>query len=62
MYSSRPKRPARERHVARVVPVGDVDVVVGQHRAHGVAQQRREVARHRRDDQHARLRRVERPS
>ena len=29
MYSSSPKRPAAQRHVARVVPVGDVDVVVG---------------------------------
>ena len=45
-----------ERHLARVVPVGDVDVVVDQHRLHGVAQERGEVARHRRDDQHARSR------
>ena len=28
-YSSKPKRPWPERHVAGVVPVGDVDVVVG---------------------------------
>ena len=41
-----------QRHVACVVPVGDVDIVVGQHGAHGVAQQRGEVARHRRHDQH----------
>ncbi len=40
-----------ERHVARVGPVGDVDVVTGQHPLHGPAQQRREMARHRRDDQ-----------
>ena len=48
-----------ERHVARVVPVGDVDVVVRQQRANGVAQQRGEVARQRRHDQHARLRDVD---
>ena len=47
-----------ERHVARVVPVGDVDVVLGQHRAHRVAQQRREVARHRRHQQYLRLLRL----
>ncbi len=46
----------RERRVARIVPVGDVDVVLGQHRLDGVAQQRREVAGQRRDEQHARLR------
>ncbi len=45
-----------ERHVARVVPVGDVDVVVGEQRAHRGAQQRREVPRQRRDDEHARRR------
>ena len=45
-----------ERHIARVVPVGDVDVVVGQHRAHGAAQQRREMARQRRHQEHAWLR------
>ena len=38
-----------------VVPVGDVDVVLGQHGADGAAQQRREMARQRRDQQHARL-------
>ena len=31
MYSSRPNAPCGERHVARVVPVGDVDVVVREH-------------------------------
>ena len=46
----------RGRHVARIVPVGDVDVVLGQHGAHGGAQQRREMAGQRRDQQHARLR------
>ena len=47
--------PVLETDVARVVPIGDVDVVIGQQRAHGVAQQRGEVARQRRHDQHARL-------
>ena len=42
------------RHLARVAPVGDVDVVVGQERLDGAAQQRREVAGHRRDQQHLR--------
>ena len=50
-----PEPAGRQRHVARVVPVGDVDVVVGEHRAHGVAQQRGEMAGHRRDEEHARL-------
>ncbi len=36
---------AAVRDVARVVPVGDVDVVLGQHGAHGAAQQRGEMAR-----------------
>ena len=45
-----------QRHVARVVPIGDVDVVLGQHGAHGAAQQRREMAGQRRHQQHARLR------
>jgi hypothetical protein len=42
-----------ERHVARVVPVGDVDVMVGEHRAHRGAQQRGEMSRQRRHDEHA---------
>ena len=46
----------RQRHHARVDPVGDVDVVIGQERLHRAAQQRREMARHRRDDQQPRLR------
>ena len=41
---------------ARVFPVGDVHLVVRQHAAHGVAQQRCIVARQRRDDQHRGLR------
>ena len=45
----------READVARVVPVGDVDVVVGQQRSHRVAQQRGEVPGERRHDQHAGL-------
>ena len=43
-------------HVARVVPVRDVDVLVRQHRLDRVAQQCGEVARHRRDDQDPRAR------
>lgn len=39
-------------HEACVLPVGDVDLVVLQHGAHGVAQQRGVVARERRNDQH----------
>ena len=46
----------RQRHHARVDPIGDVDVVVGQERLDRAAQQRGEVARHRRDDQQPRLR------
>ena len=45
-----------ERDVAGIVPVGDVDVVVGEQRPDRVAQQRGEMAGQRRDDQHARLR------
>ena len=45
-----------ERHVAGIVPVGDVDVVVGQHGAHGGAQQRREMPGQRRHQKDARLR------
>ncbi len=51
----------RHRHHARVGPVGDVDVMIGQERFDRAAQQRRVVARHRRDDQHARLRLARRP-
>ena len=40
---------------ARVGPVGDVDLVVGQQGAHGVAQQGGVVAGQRRDDQHGRI-------
>ncbi|MCY1532270.1 hypothetical protein D9M68_675330 [compost metagenome] len=43
------------RHHARVDPVGHVDLVVLQQRAHGVAQQRGMVARQRRAHQHHRL-------
>ena len=42
-------------HVARIVPIGDVDVIIGQQRAYGIAQERREVARQRRHDEDARL-------
>ena len=41
-----------QRHVARVHPVGDVDVMLGQHLLDRAAQQRREMPRHRGDDQH----------
>ena len=44
-----------QRHVARVDPVGDVEIVLRQHRLDGAAQQRRVVARHRRDQQHLRV-------
>ncbi len=40
-----PEAAGAHRHVAGVVPVGDVDVVIGQQGAHGAAQQRGEVAR-----------------
>jgi hypothetical protein len=43
------------RHHARVDPVGDVDLVILQQRAHGVAQQRGVVAGQRRDDEHGRI-------
>ena len=38
-----------EGHIANVMPVGDVDVVAGQHCFDRRAQQCREMARHRRD-------------
>jgi hypothetical protein len=37
------------------VPIGDVDVVLGEQHFDGVAQERGEMARHRRDQEHARL-------
>ena len=43
--------------VARIGPVGDVHVVLGQQDAHGIAQQGREMPGKRRHQQHARLRR-----
>jgi glutathione S-transferase len=55
VYSSRPNFP--QRNVARIVPVGDIDVVILQQRFHRAAQQRRKVAGHWRHQQHARLRR-----
>jgi len=33
-----------ERDIAHVVPIGNIDVVLGQHGAHGAAQERREMA------------------
>ena len=44
-----------QRHQARVLPLGDVDLVVLEHGAHGLAQQGRIVARQGSDDQHHRL-------
>ena len=46
----------RQRHHAGIDPVGDIDVVIGQERFHRAAQQRGEMARHRRDDEQPRLR------
>ena len=43
---------ADQAHITRVVPVGDVYVVVLQQRARGLAQQRRKVPRQRRDQQY----------
>ena len=45
----------RHRNVTGIVPVGDIDVMLRQHGAHGPAQERREMARERRHDQDARL-------
>ena len=45
--------------VARIVPIGDVDVVLGQQGLRGAAQQGREMAGHRRHQQHPRLRRLQ---
>ena len=45
------ERPFRQRHAARVAPVGDVDVRAPDHPLDGTAQQGREMAGHRRDDQ-----------
>ena len=44
-----------QRHVARVDPVGDVDIVIGQQGLDRAAQQRGEMAGQRRHHQHARL-------
>ena len=44
-----------QRHIARVMPVGDIDVVLGQQNANRIAQQGREMAGHRRNHQHRRL-------
>jgi hypothetical protein len=41
--------------IAHVVPVGDVDVVLGEHGADGPAQQRGEMSGQRRHQQHPRL-------
>ncbi len=54
------ERALRQRHHARIDPVGNVDVVIGQKGFDRAAQQRRVVARHRRDDQKLRLRTLRR--
>jgi hypothetical protein len=46
----------RQRHHARVDPLGEVDVMVGQKALDGAAQQCRIMPRHRRHDEEARLR------
>ena len=43
------------RHVARIMPIGNEHVVLGQQSAHRCAQQRREMAGERRHHEHARL-------
>ncbi len=45
----------RQGDVPRVLPVGDIDIVVRQQDGHGAAQQSGEMARHGRHDQHPRL-------
>ena len=47
--------PHADRHHARIDPVGDVDITVGQQADDGLAQQCGIVARHRRDQQHPAL-------
>ena len=46
------ERARADRHHARVRPIGDVDIVLADHRLDRAAQQRRVMARKRRDDQH----------
>ena len=46
-----PEAAGMKRNVARVMPVGDVDIVVLQQRLHGAAQQGGEMAGHRRHQQ-----------
>ena len=50
-----PEAAVAQRHVARIDPVGQIDVVVGQRGRDGAAQQGREMPRQRRDDQQLRL-------
>ena len=49
------KRAGAGRHIARILPVGDVDVVVGQEGFDGAAQQRRVMSRHGGDQQQLRV-------
>src|SRR4051812_49819561 len=48
-----------QRYVAYIVPVGDVDVVLRQHRAYRAAHERGEMAGQRRNQEHARLRGID---
>src|SRR6266436_318073 len=63
MKSSKSNRPCRKPisralcQIASVVPVGDVDVVVGKKRLRCTAKQGCEMPRHRRDQEHTRLNR-----
>jgi hypothetical protein len=42
----------RDRNIPRIVPVGDIDIGIGQQRGDGGPQKRRVMPRHRRDQQH----------
>ncbi len=44
-----------EARIARILPIGDVEIVVSQKRFGGISKQRREMARKRRDQEHAGL-------
>ena len=47
--------PLEQRHAARILPVGDVDLVIGKEGLDRAAQQRREVPRHGGNEQEARV-------
>jgi hypothetical protein len=52
-----PEHAVRQRRIAGVLPICNVDIVFGHHNLQRAAQQRREMARHRGNQQHFRLRR-----